>query len=116
MYISNSLLNASMSARLKGYLYLCDAIELAFLDQSKLLHIIKTIYPELAHKYHVSPKQAERSIRYAIRVCINKCPPDVLYEIFGNSLNPEDPIPTNTEFISAFVHYIKNREHEFIHS
>lgn len=75
MYISTCLQYASMSSNLKGFLYLCDAIELALKDQSKLLHITKTLYPELAKKYHVSPKQVERSIRYAIRVCINKCHP-----------------------------------------
>lgn len=110
MHVSVYLLNAGIPSYLRGFYYLCDAIAIVIEDPTKIFHITKTLYPEVAKRYNATPAQVERSIRYAIGVYVSRGNPDLLYTIFGSSLDPDNPMPTNSEFISAFANYIKIQE------
>ena len=69
--------------------------------------ITKELYPQIAKVYNTVPHRVERAIRHAIEVSMSRIDYDFYQEVFGSSISPDKGKPTNWEYISALVDYIK---------
>lgn len=87
-----------------GYHYLCTALLLIENDRHLLQYTIKWLYPAIReHHTGSSPAKIERSVRTALRVIWENCPPDRLEQLFG-FLPASQPTPK--QFISyLFLDY-----------
>ena len=85
-----------------GFHYLVEAVLLCTEEESKLLSVTKTLYPETARHFSVSPSAIERDIRTVIKV--NWQPnQSLLNEITGYQLTKQ---PTASQLLSIIVAYI----------
>lgn len=101
--ISQALLKLGVSPSTKGYRYLLKASEIY--DTS--LNFSKSLYPQIAVSFNVSPLSVERAIRTAIHNGYAHCDAEFAYNVFGNTLQSKNDIPTNTLFISALAEWVK---------
>lgn len=97
-----------ITSRYTGYKYLIDAVLLGYENEEKLTHITKDVYPELAKKYHASVWMIETDIRKVIEQCWKKTDPQRIEKYFAQKAYEKRP--TNTEFISQIVYYLKTNE------
>jgi two-component system, response regulator, stage 0 sporulation protein A len=88
---------------LKGYQYLKDSIDLAYLGKRN----IKDLYEILSDTYNTSSKNIERSIRNAIEVSWNRANLELITKVFGKTLSIEKDRPTNSEYIYTLYEFIK---------
>lgn len=65
-YVIDVLMNIGVPAGIKGFTYICDAIELFNTDPYYPDGKISALYIDIAKKYHTTPSRVERSIRHAI--------------------------------------------------
>lgn len=66
-----SPLSLGIRSTYKGYHYLVASLELALQNENDLLFFTKTIFPEVAAKYHTNISCVERNIRTVIHNCWN---------------------------------------------
>lgn len=112
--ITRYLLQLGIQTNIKGYHYLRTAITIGVNDIKILDSITKHLYPTVAKEHNTTPQRVERAVRHAIessldRNILNK---ELFNEIFGNSISPEKGKPTNSEYISGIVDYVR-RNHKF---
>lgn len=105
--ISEVLKQIGMPMNIKGYFYMRESILLAIQDSDKYSYITKELYPEIAKRFKTTASRVERAIRHSIEVAWERGDIDVIYEIFGYSVNAQRGKPTNSEAISALAEYIK---------
>ena len=65
-YVIDVLMNIGVPAGIKGFTYICDAIELFNTDPYYPDGKISALYIDIAKKYHTTPSRVERSIRHSI--------------------------------------------------
>lgn len=94
-------------AHIKGYHYVRDAIIQAAKDIHIMDTVTKTLYPDIAKRYHTTSSRVERSIRHAIEVAWARGDLEVLQRYFGYTVSAEKGKPTNSEFISLIADSIK---------
>lgn len=97
-----------LPSHLAGYDYIKDALLLCIDNSYKLPEVSKIVYPEIAKKYKKSPSQVERCIRHAISKSIDRGNGDILFFIFGYTLNPQTGTPTNSEYLSQIVKFLES--------
>lgn len=107
--ITKFLLQLGIQTNIKGYHYLRTAITMGVNDIRILDSITKQLYPTVAKVYNTTPQRVERAVRHAIessldRNILNK---ELFNEIFGNSISPERGKPTNSEYITGIVDYVR---------
>ncbi|MCM1508305.1 MAG: sporulation initiation factor Spo0A C-terminal domain-containing protein [Ruminococcus flavefaciens] len=102
---SQALLKLGITPCTKGYYYILKA--LIIYNNSE--NFSQSLYPEIACRFNISPLSVERAIRTTIHSGYMNCDTDFAFSIFGNSLQSENDIPTNTLFISALSEWIKNQ-------
>lgn len=95
---------------LSGYRALKEAIILGVQEYPRILPITKELYPSVAKVVKTTPSRVERAIRHAIEVAFDRLDPETIYELFGNSLNPNKGKPTNSECIATAVEWVILRE------
>ena len=66
--VTNILQKCGITANLKGYHNLRDAIIMAIEDMSVVNRITSHIYPTIASKYGATPSSVERTMRHAIEI------------------------------------------------
>lgn len=93
-------------AHLTGYPLLREAIVIATLDITVMNSVTKDLYPILAERFDIYWRNAERSMRYAIEVGWNRGNPNLLYELFGYTVDGHRGRPTNSEFIAMLAYKI----------
>ncbi|MBE5958778.1 MAG: sporulation transcription factor Spo0A [Lachnospiraceae bacterium] len=96
--------------KLKGYVYLNDAIVKVMMDDSMLYGVTKILYPEVAKKYRSTAVRVEKAIRHAIEVAWKKKSLDMRKEYYGYDTEKFDKRPTNSEFIARAVRELKIAE------
>lgn len=97
-----------MPANIKGYYYIQDAIFMMMNDTQKYIESINNkLYYEIAQKYNTTISCVERNIRHAIEVSCDRGDIDILYEIFGNTVNEMTGKPKNSEAITTLAEYVK---------
>lgn len=105
--VTNVLHAMGIPTKLKGFMYIREAVIMTMEDYSITEKITKTLYPVLAEKHNTTPSAVERSIRHAITVGWDRGNPEVLIEYFGYSIDAKAGKPTNTEFITLIADKMK---------
>ena len=85
-----------------GFHYLVEAVLSCTEEESKLLSVTKTLYPETARHFSVSPSAIERDIRTVIKIIWQRNQ-SLLNEIAGYQLTKQ---PTASQFLSIIVGYM----------
>ena len=88
---------------LKGYSYIISAVEKCLENRSKLIHIVKGLYTEIAEENSDTFRRVERSIRHAIEVTWTNGNTNAINKIFGYTVSVEKGKPTNSEFIALIT-------------
>lgn len=102
--ISHFLSLMNVSASIKGYYYLRNAILMVLEDQEATIGITKRMYPDLAKMYHTTSNKVERAIRHAIESAWKKGADKTYCEILGIQCPDR---PTNGQFIAAVGEYLR---------
>lgn len=92
-----------MSAHIKGYQYVREAIVLTIKDESVIHEVTKVLYPAVARRYHTTSTCVERAIRHAIEVAWGRGDLDALQRVFGYTVSTSKGKPTNSEFIAMIA-------------
>lgn len=101
------LRDIGIPSNVKGYACINLAIKICLEDPEKIYLITKKLYPEIAKKTNASPSRVERAIRHAIEIACERGNVKTHEKIFGYSISSKKGKPTNSEFISGIVEYIK---------
>ena len=101
--VTNIIHEVGVPAHIKGYQYLRDGIMMAIENVEVINQITKSLYPDLAKKYHTTPSRVERAIRHAIEVAWNRGKLETTEMIFGYTINANKGKPTNSEFIAMIA-------------
>lgn len=87
-----------------GYEYIGEAIELIHADRKYLRYVTSLLYPGVAEKFNTTAAAVERAIRQAIEGAFkNNLTPDIIEEVFGNTIPHEKGKPTNVQFLAALA-------------
>lgn len=97
--VSNMLLSLGISTKLRGYLYLREAILESMRAPGQM--ITKELYPKVGKLCNASPTQVERSIRSAIGKAWSKQDEAMWQNLFGTDGDGNSIRPTNAVFISV---------------
>lgn len=107
--ISEVLFELGVPSKLMGFEYLEEAIKLCYEDKSRLHHITKKLYPDIAQIKKTKSSRVERAIRFAIERAWDNMTYEKKKEFFG-SLSKADHIK-NSYFISEIIRVLKAREY-----
>ncbi len=107
--ISVLLSRMGISASIKGYHFIRNAVMMAVEQPDVLTGITKGLYPDIAKLYKTSASKVERAIRHAIESAWKKNGAQVYFEIAGY-LPPEKP--TNGQFIAALSEYFRMHQEQ----
>ena len=88
----------------QGYEYVVDGIRLVLEDSDRLKYITKSLYPDIAKKYHTSWNCVERNIRTVIDVIWRQDNEKYLLEIWGDRAEEK---PKNVQFFELMSSYIR---------
>lgn len=102
--ISTFLNQMGISASIKGYHFIRQAILFTVRDEEALIGITKGLYPDIAKTYHTTANKVERAIRHAIESAWKKDGKKVYYEAVGYLTEEK---PTNGQFIGAMTQYFR---------
>lgn len=105
--ISILLSRMGISAGIKGYRFIRQAVLMAVEDEEMLAGITKGLYPDIAKAYHSSASKVERAIRHAIESAWKANGAQVYFEIVGCFRADK---PTNGQFIAALTEYFRMRQ------
>ncbi|MCI8383872.1 MAG: sporulation transcription factor Spo0A [Clostridia bacterium] len=105
--ITSYLRKWGISAHIKGYHYIREAVMLCLKEPDYLGSITKWLYPEIAQRYDTTPSRVERAIRHAIERAWNVGNIEELNEVFQYTIEPNKGKPTNAQFISVLVEEIR---------
>ena len=91
-YVIDVLMNIGVPAGIKGFTYICDAIELFNTDPYYPDGKISALYIDIAKKYHTTPSRVERSIRHAFDIALttDRTPRYCGHSIFESGKNAAD--------------------------
>jgi len=92
-----------ITANIKGYYYLRDAILMVHEDFDLMSRLTTGLYVMVAGKYNSTPQRVERAMRHAIETAWNRGNIKVLEEFFGYTILDTKGKPTNGEFIAMLA-------------
>lgn len=102
MEVTYLLQQLGISPRLKGFLYLREAV-LYVHERPELLNLVtKELYPMIAKEQETTPTRVERAMRHALKKAWEQGMDQ--HEMF-HGRNGIEKGPKNSEFISYFVNY-----------
>jgi two-component system, response regulator, stage 0 sporulation protein A len=101
--ITRHIKKVGITANVKGYYYLRDAILLVHKDFALMSRMTTGLYYEVAKKYNSTPQRVERAMRHAIESAWNRGDIRVLEDFFGYTIHDTKGKPTNGEFIAMLA-------------
>jgi len=101
--IKNILIKLGFTPNLKGYKYLCTAINLTLNDTNLINNVTKQLYPTIALLHGDKPSCIERSIRHAIKVSYNSKKLFEINNVFACTILTPKEKPTCSQLISLLV-------------
>ncbi|MTI94873.1 MAG: sporulation transcription factor Spo0A [Firmicutes bacterium] len=101
--ITEMLHEVGVPAHIKGYQYLRVAITLVIEDMSILNSVTKSLYPEIAIRFHTTPNRVERAIRHAIETAWERSDLETINKMFRYTIRNDKGKPTNSEFIALLA-------------
>ena len=104
--ITRLLHKVGMSSSLSGYNCLQQALTLIQRDKTLLNNLSGRLYPNIASSNSCSVAYVDRLIRTAIEASWKNCPPEVVDDIFGNSVSALSGCPSNAQFIATLSEYL----------
>jgi len=105
--VQDVLTGLGISGTLIGAQYIHDAVTIALKDYETVERITKLMYPEIAKMHNTTASRVERAIRVAIEKSWSEADPEYRKKVFGAMGAADSERPTNTEYISMIVHYLK---------
>lgn len=103
--IKNYLIALGFNNKKRGFCYLQELIKMGCDGNIEPLN--NNGYIKLAEKYGTRPNTVEKDIQYLISVTFQEGNPDILYEEFGESIDPDKGKPTNKHFIFNTIEKLK---------
>ena len=103
--ISNFLRELRFRPKLKGYIYLRDAVLL--MADNPDLSITKELYPEIADRYGTPPKSVEKCIRSALEGAWERRDHSVWQILFPPGLDAVQERPSNADMIARLADWIR---------
>ena len=101
--VTNMIHEIGIPAHIKGYHYLRDSIMMSVEKPEIINAVTKQLYPAVAERYATSASRVERAIRHAIEVACLRGNEEILYGLFGYTVNNAKGKPTNSEFIAMIA-------------
>ena len=101
--VTRHIKQVGITANVKGYHYLRDAILLVHDDFDLMNRLTAGLYATVADKYNSTPQRVERAMRHAIETAWNRGNIKVLEEFFGYTILDTKGKPTNGEFIAMLA-------------
>lgn len=108
--VTELLQEIGLSANLKGYVYVREAVLLARRDPSLLHAMTKALYPEVARRFDTSASCVERSIRHAVENLWQHGDAELLSRMFGATVTAARGKPTNGAFIAVLTEHLRLRD------
>lgn len=90
----------------KGFTYLCEAIEIYLEEDSNTFMVSKDVYPQIAKKHKATITAVDRGIRNSIAMAWKKAEAEDLKRIFGYTPGSNKGRPTSAEFIATIASQI----------
>lgn len=107
--IASTLHELGISANIKGYYYLLDAIELVIKTEKLPVQMTNDIYYVLAQKYDKTIGSVERCIRFAIEGGFSNAPFRAIEKTFSSTISYSKTKPTNSQFIHMIADEYKRK-------
>lgn len=104
--ITNMLRTLGIPAHILGYRYLREALKLILKDPSYMNSVTKRLYEDVAKAFNTTNSRVERAIRHTIEIGWMRADTDLLYKIFGYSIDINKGKPTNSEFLATVAEHI----------
>lgn len=101
--------HVGVSQSTKGYDYLALAIDICNKSIRSKPSLTKDIYPAIAKLYGVQWQSVERCMRFSIEKAFEVCNPDIIYEYFGNSIDPLKGKADVTQFLYTLANTVYRR-------
>lgn len=106
--IGETLLSLSVSAHLRGYHYLRDAVRIYVASEHPLkLRITRDVYPMIAREHGDSVAGVENAIRTAVDFAWTHGNLKKLHEMFGYTTSEKHGKPGNAEFVAMVAEHIR---------
>jgi two-component system response regulator (stage 0 sporulation protein A) len=102
--ITKIIKDLGISANLKGYHYIRYVMEISQTNKYVTCHMMQ-LYDIIAEKFQDTPANVERAIRHAVQKGWDRGNQELIDELFGNTINAETGVPTNSEFLATLVDY-----------
>ncbi len=101
--VTKHIKTVGITANVKGYYYLRDAILLVHEDFDLMSRLTTGLYKSVAQKHNSTPQRVERAMRHAIETAWNRGNIEVLEDFFGYTILDTKGKPTNGEFIAMLA-------------
>ena len=101
--VTRHIKTVGITANVKGYHYLRDAILLVHQDFDLMSRLTSGLYASVAIKYNSTSQCVERAMRHAIETAWNRGNIKVLEDFFGYTILDSKGKPTNGEFIAMLA-------------
>ncbi len=105
--VQDVLTGLGMYSTMTGARYVHDAVSIALKDPETIERITKLMYPKIAKMHNTTTSRVERAIRVAIEKSWPEADPEYRKKIFGVQGIEDSARPTNTDYISGLVRYLK---------
>lgn len=104
--IQDVLLSIGVPANLSGFKYITYAVQLILANpEESTIKIVDGLYADVGRKYATKSSRVERCIRHAIVIAWQRGNMEYINALFKNSVNPNKPNPTNTQFLMRLYYY-----------
>ena len=108
--ISQLLMKLGNVPNKKGFHYLKEGIRFCIKDPQSVTNLQKLIYPKIAEKYGTSPDAVERASRNSIKESWYRRDKEFARELFGNTLQCEAEVPSNSLYIAVVAEWASDDE------
>lgn len=108
--IQDVLLCIGVPANLSGFKYITYAVQLILANpEESTIKIVDGLYADVGRKYATNSSRVERCIRHAIVTAWQRGNMEYISALFKNSVNPNRPNPTNTQFLMRLYYYFATK-------
>lgn len=104
--ITKIIMNMGIRPKLKGFNYLAEALSICYMNEDYMENITNVLYPMVAKNSGATWQMVERNIRTAINDAVESIHEGEWEPYFRAYFNRK---PTNMEFISSMLLYIKDQ-------
>jgi len=108
--ISRILMLLGNQPSVKGYQYIKKGIAYCMRDPRSVTNLSQLLYPKLAEEFGTTSAAVERAARSAIKESWHRRDRELSKEIFSNSLQGSDDVPSNSLYIAAVAEWLNDEE------